>query len=262
MTNNIDLFWFSGTGNTLFIAMKIEATLNSLGYHCQLLPIERPLPSEMSLNNTIGLIVPVAMQGTFPIVWEFVSQLPEAEGNEIFLIDTLGVYSGGIKGPIKKIVKEKGYNPIGAVEIKMPNFFMRKGTSTRDKMIVLDAEDALKEFCQRLHEGRSNWIDIPIYSDLMSKIFRTQEKGIRWVRKFKKTVTTKCTNCGICVQLCPRKCIDKYSRHIDVDSENCILCQRCLEYCPSNSIEINNRAFIKNGLIGFREFKRALEAGI
>ena len=55
---------------------------------------------------------------------------------------------------------------------------------------------------------------------------------------FPKKVTDRCINCGICIQICPKKCFDKKSKYISENSNECILCQRCLEYCPTNAIEI------------------------
>ncbi len=259
MTHLIDLYWFSGTGNSLFIAEKTKILMESFGYKCSLNPIEKQNNKQIRIGNTKGLIVPVAMQSTYPIVWEFIDNLPCSAGDEIFLIDTLGMYSGGIKGPVKKIVRSKGYSPIGAVEIRMPDFFMKKTENIKDKKIVAKAEIKLWNFCNELRNRKTIWTDIPFYSDLLSKFFRTQKKGIKWVRLFKKTVTDNCTNCGICVQLCPRNCVDSNSKHIKIDSENCILCQRCLEYCPVNAIEINGRKFIKNHLISLTEMKQMLK---
>lgn len=125
MTKIIDLYWFSGTGNSLFVTKKIRDKLNLLGYECSLLPIEMVDSNSISKDNTIRIIVPVAMQGTFPLVWNFIKDLPIVNNTQIFLVDTLHAYSGGIKGPIKKIVTKKGFKPIGAIEIIMPNLFLK-----------------------------------------------------------------------------------------------------------------------------------------
>jgi hypothetical protein len=48
---------------------------------------------------------PVAAQGTYPFVWDFIKSLPQANSTPIFMVDTLAMYSGGIVGPVKKLLK-------------------------------------------------------------------------------------------------------------------------------------------------------------
>ena len=56
----------------------------------------------------MGLVIPVADQGTFPLVWDFINHMPETDNHTgVFLVDTMGYYSGGIIGPVGKILKKK-----------------------------------------------------------------------------------------------------------------------------------------------------------
>jgi hypothetical protein len=49
---------------------------------------------------------------TYPFVSEFIRELPTAHTNEIFMLDTLGEFSGGIIGPLREILK-KGLPAMG-----------------------------------------------------------------------------------------------------------------------------------------------------
>ncbi|MCI1208612.1 MAG: EFR1 family ferrodoxin [Treponema sp.] len=258
MTNSIEIYWFSGTGNSLFVAKKIKEKLESLGYRCSLIPLEMIKDVKIPEKTTIGIVVPVAMQSTYPLVWDFLRRLPDVTAAQLFLVDTLGAYSGGIKGPVKKIVRQKGFTPIGAVEIIMPNLFLKKTEDKRDKKKIEEAERSINSFCERLHENKARWHDIPVYSTLLSSIYNNQKKAEKWIKMFPKKVTDKCINCGICIELCPKNCIDPNSKHIKEDSSECILCQRCLEYCPRNAIELKGHRFIKNNLITLQEMKNSL----
>lgn len=44
---------------------------------------------------------PVAVLSTYPFVWNFITSLASAFGTEIFMVDTLGGFSGGIVGPVR-----------------------------------------------------------------------------------------------------------------------------------------------------------------
>ena len=171
MTNKIDLYWFSGTGNSLFITTSIKKKLDSLGYQCSITPLEIMECGDIIKDTTIGIIIPVAMQGTFPLVWDFLRDLPIVDNTELFLVDTLGTYSGGIKGPVKKIVKKKGFKPIGAVEIKMPNLFLKKKPNKNDKNKIEKALTNINVFCEKLDVNKAHWHDIAGYSTLLSTIY-------------------------------------------------------------------------------------------
>lgn len=253
------LYWFSGSGNTLYIAEKAAELLEKASFHVELHPLEKTDPREISRSGTIGLFVPVAGQGTFPNVWEFLQALPDAEGTPFFLVDTMGYYSGGIKGPVKKIISRKGYRPAGALELVMPNTFLKKKTVVeKEKKIVMKGESRLAFFMEKLIAGRAAWADIPLYSDWMSSFYKTRKQSRKWIKMFRKSINSNCTECGICVKICPEKCYSAGDRHIDVNSENCVLCQRCLEYCPVNAIEMNGKKYIRNGRISCGEMLRHL----
>ena len=209
------------------------------------------------MDHAIGLIVPVAGQGTFPNVWKFLYSLPVTDKTEFFLIDTLGIYSGGIKGPIKKVIKRKGYIPVGALEIKMPNTFLKKIESKiKDTEILSKANDNLNSFIFELINSKAKWSDIPIYSDILSIFFRTKTMTKIWNKFFKKNITIKCIECSICKNVCPEKCFIDEEKHIDINSKDCILCQRCLEFCPVNAIQLNNKNYIKNNRYKYNEFRQ------
>jgi ferredoxin len=258
MQRNVEIFWFSGTGNTLFIARKAKEILDTKGYHCTLSPITRTAVVQAAADTATGIVVPVAVQGTFPIVWNFLKNLPDGKGSEVFLVDTLEKYSGGIKGPVKKILKKKGYKPVGAVELLMPNFFMAKTEDADKKQKIEKSVQQLASFIDSLETGTAEWEDIPLYSDIMSSFFRSKMLAKLWTKIFKKNIAGTCINCGTCVRICPQDCADVNSRHIDVKSDKCILCQRCMEYCPVNAIGMGNIPFIKNKLISLSEMEHAL----
>jgi flavodoxin len=50
---NIDLYYFSGTGNTLLVAKKMVETFNDNGIKANLLKIEDSNPDEVNLEHTL-----------------------------------------------------------------------------------------------------------------------------------------------------------------------------------------------------------------
>ncbi|MCE5213400.1 MAG: hypothetical protein LLF83_01595 [Methanobacterium sp.] len=55
----------------------------------------------MPSDHIIGLGFPIAELSTYEFVWKFIKSLPLSEGTEIFMVDTLAGFSGGIVGPVR-----------------------------------------------------------------------------------------------------------------------------------------------------------------
>ena len=237
---NIDFYYFSGTGNTFLVVKKMVETFQREGINVNLQKIEYSDPSNINLDNTIGIAFPVAVFSTYPFVWDFIHSLPKAEGTEIFMADTLGGFSGGIVGPVREIVKKKGYKPIGAFEIQMPsNIFLIQDKDTNESKVQKGLIEAEK-YALEILNGKSNWGRIPIFSDAMN-LFSIGTLKLTGVNLHQKLFLfdpndQKCSKCGICTKLCPIENItiddDGYPKH----SLDCQYCLRCVSFCPKKAI--------------------------
>lgn len=111
---NLDIYYFSGTGNTFLAVKKMKDVFEANEVETNLYRIEDSNPGDVNLDHTIGLGFPVAVQSTYLFVWDFIDGLPEANSTDIFMVDTMAHYSGGIVGPLRRILDKKGYRTIGA----------------------------------------------------------------------------------------------------------------------------------------------------
>jgi len=142
----VDFYWFSGTGNTLSVVRRMASVFEKNGLTVSLKKMEDSDPSAVDCSHTIGLGFPVAMQGTYPLVWDFIKRLKPCRGTDIFMVDTLMLYSGGIVGPSGRILRKKGFRLAGAREIRMPdNLFVRAPGGS--------GKDAGREDCRRTFGG-------------------------------------------------------------------------------------------------------------
>jgi Fe-S-cluster-containing hydrogenase component 2 len=53
--------------------------------------------------------------------------------------------------------------------------------------------------------------------------------------------SAKCTDCGMCVPICPANAfiIDPASRKVIFEEDKCIACELCIKICPAHAMEIN-----------------------
>ena len=49
-------------------------------------------------------------------------------------------------------------------------------------------------------------------------------------------ITEDCTGCGICVDVCPQKCIDISGRPLAIRQELCLRCGSCWRECPADAV--------------------------
>lgn len=51
----------------------------------------------------------------------------------------------------------------------------------------------------------------------------------------------KCTNCGVCVPICPTAAllVDKETRKIIFNNKKCIACELCVKICPPRAMEVH-----------------------
>lgn len=236
----VDFYYFSGTGNTLLVVEKMQETFQENGIKVNLYRIENLNPKQVNLNHTIGLAFPIAVFSTYPFVWDFIHELPETKGTEIFMVDTMGGFSGGIVGPVREIVKKKGYIPIGALEIQMPPniFYIQDEESCKNKIDkgLMKAE----EYALALIAGKTKWGRYPVLSDAMHlfSIGTLKLTGVDLHQKFFlfKTDKEKCNKCGICVNLCPIGNIKMNEEEYPEHGLNCEYCMRCVSFCPQQAI--------------------------
>ena len=51
----------------------------------------------------------------------------------------------------------------------------------------------------------------------------------------------KCTNCGVCVPICPTEAltVDIETRKVAFDNKKCIACELCVKICPPRAMEVH-----------------------
>ena len=240
------IYVFSGSGNTWTVAREVADCLLDGGVSTELRPLERSNPQDSAKAGTLGLAFPVAMFTAYPFVWDFIEGLPDGKGRSVFMMDTLAGFSGGIVGPLKRVLARKGYRTIGAKEIRMPSNYSRKEPEgEKDVQIRTNGFKKAASFAHDLISGSSSWRSFPILSDIISKVGRKGGSSAwRFARKkFPLAVDTEaCSRCGLCEKVCPvgNIRIDDFP----VFGDSCFFCQRCISFCPEKAISVAGKSFV------------------
>jgi len=133
-------------------------------------------------------------------------------------------------------VKKKGYRPVGAKEIKMPNsLFSLKASNEKKAASIEKGLAKAGEYADQILNGRSRWGRVPFLSDLVSRLSlgKWTWKALR--KKFEQKVnTSKCAKCGLCAKLCPVNNIEM--KEFPEFKDKCVICMRCKAFCPHQAI--------------------------
>lgn len=237
--NPIDLYWFSGTGNTLLVARAMRDEFLAAGMDCTLHRLDDADPAAVNPQRTLGLACTVACQTTYPPVWDFVEALPPGRGAGAFLVDTMAKASGGILGPMRQALAERGYTPLGAREINMPsNFLMKDLDEAKNRKTIAAGQQAARDFARELLAGTATWRPPSVMQSILCATGRW--RSCWWlVRRMNRLSVDadKCTRCGLCETLCPVENITRPGG-LPVFGQACIGCQRCPCFCPTGAIRI------------------------
>ncbi|MCL1875703.1 MAG: EFR1 family ferrodoxin [Synergistaceae bacterium] len=255
----IDFFAFSGTGNTYYAVERISSLLRENGVPVRCHKMEKCMNPVLSENSVIGIAFPVACFSTYPTVLDFLDSLPEANGNKIFMIATMGGAGMGMEGPIRRLLAKKGYSPIASKLFVMPgNYGNKKMPEERNAKRISKFENDSVLFTESLIKGNGKWRGSwPFTSNIAFKLGHTRKPWNLFYRMFSIQVNqSKCTICGKCVRHCPRGAIkvDSSSKFPQIDKNICQSCQRCIGFCPQHAIEVPKKPAEQYTCMSYDEF--------
>jgi ferredoxin/flavodoxin len=258
-SKHVTLAVFTGTGNTLLMAGALAAEMKRAGREVTIVPMERPETFTLPKNSALGLAVPVACFSTYPTAWRFIDALPEGRAREVFFLATMGGMSGGMEGPIRRVVERKGYKPIGSIIVTMPsNYANRTIPEEKNRLRIEKAERLVRKFASDLCSGQTLWSG----GGLMSRFFAFLAHGRKPWRVFYRlfpiaVVSSKCNGCGVCHDICPENNIS-LSGGVAVIGISCQSCQRCVGFCPAKAISVPGKPAEQYHAMPLAEFRNML----
>jgi ferredoxin/flavodoxin len=272
----MNVFYFSGTGNSLAVAREIATEIGG-----EAIPITyeyRKTSNEM-FGRGFGIVFP-RYYGTeigIPnIVKEFIENIEGLTGKYVFAICTYGGGFGDALIKIDNIVKQKGGVLSAGFGIHMPQNAFRKSWVNDAKLLEIWTKRKTK-ICEYIKTMQVGYIEKPkpvftftvkLLTPLIKGKIRENmakcadlpvnepfENIVKYAdRSF--MLTEKCNGCGICEKVCPVKNI-VITNNIPEWKHRCENCLACFNWCPQKAIETNivvKNYHYRNPEVGVKDF--------
>lgn len=234
------VLYFSGTGNSRYVAKKIAKITND-----KIISInQRIKENDYSLvksDRPLVFVGPV-YAGRLPrIMDEYIQKVTFSGTKQAYFIGTCAATPWATVQYVKKLCTEKGFSLLGFNSVVMPQGYIAGGGTqpkeVNDK-VLKEAEPKIvkiaetiraKQILSKEQQGKA------IMSKLLNPIMYSMMISAKGF-----IVTDKCTGCGKCEERCPLNNV-KLINGKPVWGKDCTHCMACIAGCTAEAIEYRKK---------------------
>ncbi|MEA5010240.1 MAG: EFR1 family ferrodoxin [Angelakisella sp.] len=223
------IFYFSGTGNSKWIAEQIAHHTND-----ELFDISKlaKVPN-LELQKRVGLVFPIYAWGVAEPMLSFVKKLPKTS------VFTYGVCTCGEDAGLSMKKLSKIYRLDSCYSVVMPNNYI-VGSDIDDQDTISKKIADAKIECRRIASEIIQTKKVHRVNEGTLALLKTNLACMGFNRFARTTkpfyATEKCNGCGLCANNCPASTITLVESK-PVWSKKCYQCLRCINVCPKRAIQ-------------------------
>ena len=235
------IFYFTGTGNSLYAASNVaEAQEDRVFSIAKLMDQNKDVYHyELGENELLGFVFPIFAWAPPKMVLDFIKRLDVTGKPYAFYLSTCGNDEGSTAKKIRKALASKGLALDSSFSLQMPNnYVLGFDVDPKDleKEKLKAAEQMLSEINKTISQRRKNVnLTIPgrfpeLKTALVNPMFN------RFALNTKQfSADDTCTSCGICEKICPVHTIKVEDK--PVWGKACTQCLGCINRCPVHAIQ-------------------------
>lgn len=245
--------YFSGTGNSRY---AVETFLGQYDEAAKAFAIEdENIASHIKNNKEIILSYSVQFSNIPKMLKDFVDRYQQLwRGKKIFVIATMGLFSGDGAGILARRLHKYEAQIIGGLHLKMPDSIADekalKRPMEKNVKLVKAAEKKITNAVLDMKNGRPPQEGIGLLyhlAGLFGQRLYFYHKTKQYTDKV-KIDTRKCAACGKCAELCPMKNLT-IQNNIAKAGNRCTMCYRCVNICPKQAITLLGKRVVEQGTI-------------
>ena len=241
--------YLSGTGNTKHCTQKFLSALDS---DAKCIPIEdKESIDALRKNEAVVLAYPTQFSNVPYMVRDFaICHQDVWEGKKIFLITTMGAFSGDGTGCLARVLKKYGAIILGGMQIRMPDAVcdskLLKKSLAENRGIIHEADSKIEKIASMIKQtGKypQEGLSFPAHlAGLFGQRLWFYHKTTGYSKKLK--ISDDCIGCGLCVSICPMGNL-RIQNGKAVSLEKCTMCYRCISSCPKKAITLLGKEVVE-----------------
>lgn len=234
--------YFSGTGNSEYCARSFIKEYNG---STNVYSIEqKETVKKIKDSREVVICYPVQFSNIPKILYDYITSHRDIWQNKrVFIIATMGLFSGDGAGILARLLKKYGAVIYGGLHIKMPDSICDekalKRTFEKNKEIVKKAHFKIKNAVRNIKDGKPPKEGLGVLCH-MAGLFGQRLYFYNITKKYSdklKIHSQKCNGCGLCAKICPMKNIS-IKEGVITAGNKCTMCYRCINSCPRQAITL------------------------
>ena len=247
---DVRIFYFSGTGNTLWAVQHLCAYLKdhqikAIAISLESLDEDRMLDHVRSCD-VLGIAWPVYGADMPEIVKDFVRSIPTVKHKPLMTLCTQYAFSGDGAYVMHSQLKKKGFEYRWCFQLNTPsniNLYPIYYKSSDDygyheSSRLQKARQHLQFLASKITNDQPYVKGATIFHTLAAMLLRPMFRigHKHFIKKgWLQVAPDACTGCGICATNCPTQNINMLDKRPEF-GQNCLFCLRCYDYCPTTAI--------------------------
>ncbi len=234
------ILYFSGTGNSRYIAEGIQSVISdeiiSLNIN-----MKKNTPQIFESETPYVFVLPIYAWRTPRVVEEYIRKCEFKGSNEAYVIVSCESEAGNAIKYIHETCTQKGLKLLGYDTVEMPENYVAM-FPVPDKLkaeeMILNSREKILSIANKIKDKKTFYKKTKLRGILLSSVINPLFYKIFVKTKGFKT-DTDCTGCEICVNACPLNNI-KLIDNKPVWDSNCTHCMACICSCPEENINYKN----------------------
>lgn len=245
--------YFSGTGNSRY---ALETFLEKYDKTAKAYAIDdSSIDDYIKQNEEIVFSYSVQYSNIPRMLKDFIDANQHLwRGKKIFVIATMGLFSGDGAGILARRLKRYGAKITGGLHLKMPDSIADVKALKRpieaNKALVRAAEKKIDEAVSSMKNGKPPQEGLGILyhiAGLFGQRLYFYNKTKRYTDKV-KIDAQRCIGCGKCAAHCPMKNL-RVEGGLAQAGDGCTMCYRCINTCPKQAITLLGEKVVEQGTI-------------
>lgn len=230
------IFYFSGTGNSLYAATALQDDTDECLINITEAVRKKQFQYNLSAEDKIGFVFPVYFYGLPSIVSWFISKLKFTgeEPEYVYAVITCGSKIGGADRLLEDRLERIDCRLDAVYPVEMPdNYVVMFDVPSEQKQaeMLQAAETKLKKIKASIascsYDGYHSNSAMKLLSNATYSLYRNGRKT------YKFWVDERCIGCGACAKRCASNAIEMVNGKPTWVKDQCIFCMGCTNRCSA-----------------------------